>query len=72
MSYFTTTQNKLHQSNNAFQHTHNPVDEEGTQKLNKSYKSTQCTQVPLNTILIVIPKTADSYLFTVETERKVM
>ena len=38
VSYFTTTQNKLHQSNNAFQHTHNPVDEEGTQKLIKVIK----------------------------------
>ena len=73
MSYFTTTQNKLHQSNNAFQHTHNPVDEEGTQKLIKVIKVNNARKyIPLNTILIVIPKTADSYLFTVETERKVM
>ena len=64
------TQNKLHLSNNTFQHTHNPVDEEDTQKLIKVY--TQCTQGPLNTMLIVIQKTAGSYLFTVETERKVM
>ena len=33
------TQNKLHQSNNAFQHTRNPVDEEGTKKVNKSIDS---------------------------------
>ena len=31
-------QNKLHQSNNAFQHTLNPVDEEGTQRLIKVIK----------------------------------
>ena len=69
--YMYVTQNKLHQTNNAFQHTHNLVDEEGTQKLIKIHNS---TQGPLNTmlILIVIQNTADSYLFTVETERKVM
>ena len=30
LSTMYVKQNKLHQSNNAFQHTHNPVDEEGT------------------------------------------
>ena len=35
LSTMYVTQNKLHQSNNAFRHTHNPVDEEGIQKLIK-------------------------------------
>ena len=30
LSTVYVTQTKIHQSNNAFQHTHNPVDEEGT------------------------------------------
>ena len=62
-------QNKLHQSNNAFQHTHNPIDEEGTQKFIKVIKvhmHTRTTQYNVK----VIQKTADSYLFTVETELK--
>ena len=60
------TQSKLHQSNNAFQRTHNPVDEEGTQKLIKVIKVHNAHKDHVN------KKTADSYLFTVETERKVM
>ena len=62
------TQNKLHQSNNAFQHTHNPVDEEGTKKLIKVHNAHKDHSIQL----IVIQKTADSYLFSVETDRKVM
>ena len=38
LSTMYVTQNKLHQSNNAFQHTHNHVDEEDTQKLIKVIK----------------------------------
>ena len=65
-------QNKLHQSNNAFQHTHNPVDEEGTQKLIKVIKVHNAQKDHSIQLLIVIQKTANSYLFTVETERKAM
>ena len=35
LSTVYVTQTKIHQSNNALQHTHNPADEEGTQKLIK-------------------------------------
>ena len=38
LSTVYVTQTKILQSNNAFQHTHNPVDEEGTQKLIKLIK----------------------------------
>ena len=37
-NYNYVTQIKLHQSNNALQHTHNPVDEEDTKKLIKVIK----------------------------------
>ena len=66
---YYVTQTKIHQSNNAFQHTHNPADEEGTQKL---IKVIMYRQRQLITMLVVIQKTAHSYLFTVEPERKVM
>ena len=39
LSTIIVTQNKLHQSNNALQHTHNPVDEEGTQNLIKVHNA---------------------------------
>ena len=42
LSTVYVTHTKIHQSYNAFQHTHNPVDEEGTQKLIKA--STNTTQ----------------------------
>ena len=54
---------------------HNPVDEEGIYtKVNKSNKSTQYTHKDnsIQFYYIVIQKTAHSYLFTVEPERKVM
>ena len=70
LSTVYVTQTKIHQSNNAFQHTHNPVDEEGTQKLIKVHNAQ--TQGQLNTMLVVIQKTAHSYLFTIKTEREVM
>ena len=35
-------------------------------------RTNYCVTGPLNTMLIVIQKTADSYLFTIETERKAM
>ena len=41
LSTVYVTQTKSHQSNNAFQHTHNPADEEGTQKLIKVIMHTQ-------------------------------
>ena len=63
------TQTKIHQSNNAFQHTHNSIDEESTQKL---IKIIMHTKRQLITMLVVIQKTAHGYLFTVEPERKVM
>ena len=39
LSTMYVTQNKLHQSNKAFKHTHNPVDEEGTQMLIKVHNA---------------------------------